>query len=59
MTTRQPIRVGIIGTGVGIRTLVPGFRSTGRAEISAISGSNFARANEYASGVGIPRAFGS
>ena len=59
MTNRQPIRVGIIGTGVGIRTLVPGFRSTGRAEIAAISGSSSTRASEYASSAGIPRAFGS
>jgi predicted dehydrogenase len=59
MSNSQSLRIGIIGTGVGIRTLVPGFRSTGRAEIVGISGSSLARASEYASHAGISRAFGS
>jgi predicted dehydrogenase len=59
MSPPHSVRVGIIGTGVGIRTLVPGFRSTGRAEIVGISGSSLARANEFARQADIPRAFGS
>jgi predicted dehydrogenase len=59
MSNSQSLRIGIIGTGVGIRTLVPGFRSTGRAEIVGISGSSLARASEYARHAGISRVFGS
>lgn len=57
MAKEGSIRVGIIGTGVGIRTLVPGFRSTGRADIVGISGSGPSRAKECADAVGIPIAF--
>jgi len=57
MSNGSQVRVGIIGTGVGIRTLVPGFRSTGKAEIIGIVGSSPKRAQECAAKVGIPRAF--
>lgn len=59
MSNSKAIRVGMIGTGVGIRTLVPGFRSTGRAEIVGIAGSSPARAEDYARSTGIPKAFNS
>ena len=35
----RKVKVGIIGTGVGIRTNVPGFRSVENAEVLVISGS--------------------
>ncbi len=52
------LRVGLIGTGVGIRTYLPGFRATGRADVVAISGSGAARAEEVADANGIPVAYG-
>lgn len=47
------LRVGIIGTGVGVRTLLPGFRRTGLAEIVALSGSSADRAHEVGGSLGI------
>lgn len=52
------LRVGLIGTGVGLRTYVPGFASTGRADVLAVSGSSPARTRQSAARAGIPRAYG-
>ena len=49
----EPLRVGIIGTGVGLRTLLPGFHRTGRAEVVALAGSSLERATKYAQEHGI------
>jgi len=51
--------VGIIGTGVGIRTHLPGFKRSGRAAIVGIVGSNQTRAQSFAEKYDIPRAFGN
>jgi predicted dehydrogenase len=50
----QRVGVGIIGTGVGVRTILPGFRRTGRAEVVALSGRSQARAEEVGGSLGIP-----
>lgn len=57
-TLEDLIGVGIIGTGVGVRTLLPGFRRTGRARIVALSGSSEARTAEVGSALEIPRLTG-
>jgi len=46
--------IGIIGTGVGIRTLLPGFRLLKNAEVIAISGSSPERTKQYATQNSIP-----
>ncbi|MBV2156626.1 Gfo/Idh/MocA family protein [Kitasatospora sp. SUK 42] len=56
-TGERRLRVGIIGTGVGVRTHLPGFASTGRADVVAIAGSSPARAREVAAEVGVPTAY--
>lgn len=48
------VKIGIIGTGVGIRTHYKGFKSIEAAEIYAISGSSFARSKEFAEKYNIP-----
>lgn len=49
------IKIGIIGTGVGIRTHLNGFRNfPDEAEIYAISGSNLERSKEFAKEYNIP-----
>jgi predicted dehydrogenase len=50
----RPLGVGIIGTGVGLRTLLPGFRRTGRAEVVALCGSSQSRVEEVAQRFNIP-----
>ena len=50
------IRIGIIGTGVGIRTHLKGFRGTQNCEISAIVGSSLERSKEIAYKFDIPLA---
>lgn len=55
----RTVRIGIIGTGVGIRTLIPGFRSTERGEVLGIVGTSLGRAEEFAKAAGVPRAYGS
>ncbi|GHT10780.1 oxidoreductase [Bacteroidia bacterium] len=48
------VRIGIIGTGVGIRTHLSGFRSIEQAEVVAIVGSSLARSQEFATKHNIP-----
>jgi predicted dehydrogenase len=48
------VRIGIIGTGVGLRTLFPGFKMVADAEIIALSGSSIDRTRFFASEFGIP-----
>lgn len=49
------IKIGIIGTGVGIRTHLKGFRNfEDDAEIDAIAGSSLERSKEFASEYNIP-----
>lgn len=53
----EKIKIGIIGTGVGIRThLKKGFKSLGDAEIIAICGSSLNRSQEFAKEYNIPKA---
>lgn len=47
------LKIGIIGTGVGLRSIIPGFLRTGRAEIVALSGRSRERALELAGGLQI------
>ncbi|MEE4543373.1 Gfo/Idh/MocA family oxidoreductase [Streptomyces sp. V4-01] len=60
--TRRPaarrLRVGLIGTGVGVRTYLPGFAATGRADVVAIAGSSPARSREVAAATAVPTAHG-
>lgn len=51
------LRVGLIGTGVGLRTYLPGFASTGRADVVGLAGSSPERARELAAAAGVPRAY--
>ena len=53
------VRIGIIGTGVGIRTLLPGFRKVSGAEVIAICGSKLERSEQFAKEYGIPIAYDS
>lgn len=48
------VKIGIIGTGVGIRTHLKGFRLCENAEIIAICGSSKARSEEFAEKYNIP-----
>lgn len=50
----KKIKIGIIGTGVGIRTHLSGFKSVETAEVYAISGSNEKRSIEFANKYNIP-----
>jgi predicted dehydrogenase len=54
MRVERPVGVGIIGTGVGVRTILPGMRRTGRAEVVALSGRSQARVEEVGGPLGIP-----
>lgn len=53
----KKIKIGIIGTGVGIRTHLKGFRNLDNAEIVAIVGSSLSRSKEFANAYNIPYAF--
>lgn len=53
------VKIGIIGTGVGIRTLLPGFRNVDGAEVIAICGSRFERSQYFAKKYRIPIAYES
>lgn len=59
MNNTSKVRIGIIGTGVGLRTHYPGFMRTGEAEIIGIVGSTQNRANEFAAKFNIPNSFGA
>lgn len=42
------LRIGIIGTGVGLRTHYPGFKRTNKVEFVGLVGSSYERAKEFA-----------
>ena len=51
----KKIKIGIIGTGVGIRTHLKGFRNfLDEAEVYAIAGSNLHRSKQFADEYNIP-----
>lgn len=50
----KKVKIGIIGTGVGIRTHYKGFNPLENADIVAICGSSYERSREFASQYGIP-----
>ena len=51
----KKIKIGIIGTGVGIRTHLKGFRNfQDEAEVYAIAGSNLHRSKQFADEYNIP-----
>lgn len=50
----KKVKIGIIGTGVGIRTHLKGFRLLESAEVYAISGSSALRSKEFAEKYNIP-----
>ena len=50
------VKIGIIGTGVGLRTHFPGFCKLDNVEIVAIVGSSLARSKEFAEKYNISRA---
>jgi oxidoreductase domain protein len=50
----KKIKIGIIGTGVGIRTHLKGFRLVEQAEVYAICGSSLERSREFATQYSIP-----
>ena len=50
----KKVKIGIIGTGVGIRTHLKGFRLVEQAEVYAICGSSFTRSKEFAEKYSIP-----
>jgi len=54
----KEVRIGVIGTGVGVRTHIPGFRSVEGAKILAISGSCQDRSEKFATELGIPTPYG-
>lgn len=53
------LKIGIIGTGVGIRTLLPGFRRIKEAQVIAICGSKPERSEFFAKKYEIPCAYDS
>ncbi|WP_157845288.1 Gfo/Idh/MocA family protein [Pseudofrankia saprophytica] len=52
--SESPFKVGIVGTGVGIRTHFPGFAAVPGVEIVGVVGSNPQRAAELLSNAGLP-----
>lgn len=50
------VKIGIIGTGVGLRTHFPAFSKLDNVEIVAIAGSSLSRSREFAAKYNIPRA---
>lgn len=50
------VKIGIIGTGVGIRTHLNGFRLFENAEVVAICGSSLSRSQEFATKYNVPAA---
>ena len=55
----KKIKIGIIGTGVGIRTILPGFRQNAMAEVVGITGRTKERSLYFAKQYNIPRAYDS
>jgi predicted dehydrogenase len=55
----KKVKIGIIGTGVGIRTHLNGFRLFEEAEVVAICGSSLNRSHEFATKYNIPVAYGN
>ena len=55
----REIKVGIIGTGVGLRTHYPGFSILDNVQVVAISGSSLSRSKEFAAKYNIPYACSS
>jgi predicted dehydrogenase len=54
MTTAQPIRVGIIGTGFARSTQVPAFKACPGVEVVSIASAHLERAEAVAKDLGIP-----
>lgn len=52
----QKVKIGIIGTGVGVRTHFSAFSKLEDVEVVAISGSSLVRSKEFAEKLNIPRA---
>lgn len=50
----EPIRIGIIGTGIGLSQVMPGFLATGNAKIVALAGSSSERAKVHSADLDIP-----
>ena len=50
----KKVKIGIIGTGVGIRTHLKGFNSIDDCEVIAITGSSLERSIEFANKYNIP-----
>lgn len=57
--SKSKVRVGIVGTGVGLRTMLPAFAKLPGAEVTALVGSSEKRAREFADAHGIRYAFGA
>ena len=55
----KEIKVGIIGTGVGLRTHYPGFSKLDNVQVAALSGSSLSRSKEFAAKYKIPYACSS
>ena len=51
------LKVGLIGTGVALRTHLPGFQRTGQAEVVALVGSSQKRGAQFARQYRIPRVY--
>lgn len=43
---QEKLKVGIVGTGHGVRTIAPAFTSTGKFDVIAVSGSSISRTQE-------------
>jgi predicted dehydrogenase len=54
LTNMKKVKIGIIGTGVGIRTHLNGFKPLENADVVAICGSSALRSQEFANKHGIP-----
>lgn len=52
------IRLGIVGVNYGRTVLLPAFRADPRCEVTALAGSDQARATEHAQNVKVPKAYG-
>jgi predicted dehydrogenase len=58
MSDKQPIRVGVIGTGFGALVQIPGFTRTPGFEVAAVASGRAARAQQAAEKFGIPKHYG-